>query len=1010
MIFARESSANDATVIPSDALDYSTSNNSFTGTGVMNNNSKTIFNSSDDSNGDITVTGLTEGKTYYFQAYTYYLVGGNYENDVWSNSYTEISGLAKIGEVTNATHVDNDASIDVGWTYPLGGMGNFYDGIMIVGKQGGSITGTPVGDGTSYTASTTFGMGSTLNAGEFVVRKASSTGNSTITVTGLNNQLPYTFRIFVRKGNVWSTGVEVTGTPTGGAIFYSQGSSTIGSNKKLTAGKWSSDLAGTNLIASDLLLNDKISLVINSGHTVKLTQDNTDVASITVENGGKLWSNNSTSNSVVRFRVSGDITNEGTIGNPLGYDALGFEFTFGTHTLKGSSNSFSASVLNKASGNAGTATLIIDNDVTVTKAGTAIYNNSDNANIFNITINEGKTLQLVGNNGSISLDGMVDTTTVTTPSSYDKGGTIKVNGTLIASGRIYIGTNNTTTVGPNTKVSLEIAETGVVKMQFLEFGVSGTMGSSVAGSNLSNLGTMIFTGKSTVSGHVDSIFVGARHSYTYITNTGTVDFADINNSTQIIPNITYSTLKISNANGLVMTSNIIINKELKLDSGDLAIGSFILTLNGTVSGFNNLIGSNTSSLYISGSGTFNFPTFASGANYLSDLVINRSTATVPDSLILSSNLTVYDSTTISKGYLSIGNFNLTIGNSGSLNLNLTAVNGFIRTSGSGSLIHTVATGDNFLFAVGYGNDFLPMVVSSAATSATSAFKVSVSPKVHKFNGDLATDHAVNNTWHVLATNSTSDITLGAMWNTSRELTSFDRSNSYMMRKDGGNQWDSVASVNSASPTPLTNYYFSTSNPMGFNANMPYLIGINDNNSASPLPVTFIEFKGKRSNKVSSLSWSTASELNNSHFEVQRSTNGNQWTVVGIVEGHGTTQMISNYSFNDEVSYAGMLYYRLKQVDFNGEFEYSKIIRLDINTENVFSEDVNIQAYPNPGKDVKVFISNAVENHVAEIYNYQGFKIRSLQLQPNTVLTLDNLKPGMYIIRLDNGTTKSIVVQ
>ncbi len=95
-----------------------------------------------------------------------------------------------------------------------------------------------------------------------------------------------------------------------------------------------------------------------------------------------------------------------------------------------------------------------------------------------------------------------------------------------------------------------------------------------------------------------------------------------------------------------------------------------------------------------------------------------------------------------------------------------------------------------------------------------------------------------------------------------------------------------------------------------------------------LPTTFISFNGKLNNGEAKLNWSTATEINNKGFEVQKSLNGETFTPIGFVKGAGNSSGINNYSFSDLKLFSGSHYYRLKQIDFDGKFIYSSTIRLN----------------------------------------------------------------------------------
>ncbi|OQP57082.1 hypothetical protein A3860_10980 [Niastella vici] len=100
-------------------------------------------------------------------------------------------------------------------------------------------------------------------------------------------------------------------------------------------------------------------------------------------------------------------------------------------------------------------------------------------------------------------------------------------------------------------------------------------------------------------------------------------------------------------------------------------------------------------------------------------------------------------------------------------------------------------------------------------------------------------------------------------------------------------------------------------------------GISPNGfNLSILPVVFNSFYITRNNNNVILNWSTAQELNNNSFEVQRSFDGSNWSVMAIVLGAGNSNTVQQYSFTDKNMTAGVAYYRIRQVDMNGQFEYT----------------------------------------------------------------------------------------
>jgi hypothetical protein len=94
-----------------------------------------------------------------------------------------------------------------------------------------------------------------------------------------------------------------------------------------------------------------------------------------------------------------------------------------------------------------------------------------------------------------------------------------------------------------------------------------------------------------------------------------------------------------------------------------------------------------------------------------------------------------------------------------------------------------------------------------------------------------------------------------------------------------------------------------------------------------LPIKLIEFKAFNSDQGIILKWITAMEDECLGYYVERSTNLEKWTPIGFIDGKGTTFNITNYAFIDNNPISGVNYYRLKQVDFNGEYEYFNVVAI-----------------------------------------------------------------------------------
>ncbi len=178
-----------------------------------------------------------------------------------------------------------------------------------------------------------------------------------------------------------------------------------------------------------------------------------------------------------------------------------------------------------------------------------------------------------------------------------------------------------------------------------------------------------------------------------------------------------------------------------------------------------------------------------------------------------------------------------------------------------------------------------------------------------------------------------------------------------------------------------------------------------------VPVTWLSFTAQTADKKVHLHWTTATEINNSHFEVERSTDGRNFEQVGEVTGAGNSFTPLNYKFTDDAPFGtnSILYYRLKQVDFNGEYEYSKTIAVGNSQQ---SNGVTIEAInPNPfTEQLNLTLNNVSEgNVIIEVYDLTGRKhyTQTTLSGGQGTLSIDlsslaNLAKGVYIVNMRNG--------
>jgi hypothetical protein len=182
---------------------------------------------------------------------------------------------------------------------------------------------------------------------------------------------------------------------------------------------------------------------------------------------------------------------------------------------------------------------------------------------------------------------------------------------------------------------------------------------------------------------------------------------------------------------------------------------------------------------------------------------------------------------------------------------------------------------------------------------------------------------------------------------------------------------------------------------------------------APLPVELISFTASVTDNRIQLHWKTATEINNFGFEVERldserSTTGEVWKNIGFVEGHGNSSSEKEYDFVDKnVSLAGKYFYRLKQIDVDGTFDYSEVVEVELAAPSKFGISQN---YPNPFNPITTIKYSLPKTSyiTLKVYNTLGEEIAVLVNEIkeagiyNARFDASKLSGGVYFYRIEAG--------
>ncbi len=313
------------------------------------------------------------------------------------------------------------------------------------------------------------------------------------------------------------------------------------------------------------------------------------------------------------------------------------------------------------------------------------------------------------------------------------------------------------------------------------------------------------------------------------------------------------------------------------------------------------------------------------------------------------------------------------------------------------LSHVVrdAGSTGFFFPIGIADgDYTPATIAGA-----NQYNVSVQNYGAAAPTIANISEGMDRVWHVFGGTASS---VALHHNQATNGSTFSDPNAFITRYQGAGAWSIGVAEQTSLGVHTNTSAIGTGIPAG-SADASYLTKAS--NPTNPLPVTLLNFDVYKVENTSKLEWITVKEISNTGFDIEKSLDGKSWSNIGFVKslaenGNRNAQLV--YSFTDKKTNNGTNYYRLKQTNFDGNFDYSDVRSVIFDIEN------SIEIYPNPVNNV-LNIKGLSGNETIALVDATGRAIKQAKSDVSTLqLDMSNLASGVYYLNIlhANGTLQT----
>jgi hypothetical protein len=446
----------------------------------------------------------------------------------------------------------------------------------------------------------------------------------------------------------------------------------------------------------------------------------------------------------------------------------------------------------------------------------------------------------------------------------------------------------------------------------------------------------------------------------------------------------------------------------------IEVGATLTMQNGTLVVIGDWINNGT---FVPGTGTVEFSgaanqsiTRAAGETF-NKVTINKSAGVVS----LLNNVAINNTLTLTSGIIDLQASDL---NMASNTISGGTVASYVRTSGAGELKRNLAVGATTLFPIGRST-YNPVELVKSGSSHTFGVRVTDAVTANGLdNGAVSTGKNMKRMWHITpaagytASNGAVSVSLIYENNAANFLNGFINGQADRQMFHFGGTWENITSGTFVTGNYAVSNYFFCRQP-GVTNFSPFTVS----NFGTELPIELISFQANcEGDKQVDVTWSTASEHNTSHFVVEKSRDGVNWTTLNTMGAAGNSTTVIEYTLTDNNVSSGTTYYRLTQFDNDGASETFNVASVNCGAQLEITS--NLVTYPNPSNGsfyVDFYTHDITGPSLISVVDSRGviiYRQDVLVEKGSNVFHIEDLEaaPGMYYIQVSNGTTTSYIVK